>query len=222
MTATCLDGSAQKFCAAPPGGQNGAMHRVAGLLLSAIIWAPAVPALAFNPEETFARNTILLSAESAYGHQFNVEHKTPASHIQFLSMGLRVGWLPFDPVGPGPLRGSLEAGLEPIYQQYLEPAGSFFAGLAGVLRYHFLSLGRFVPYVEIAGAAGGTNLDVPEIRSSFTFLVFGGVGASYFVSDRTAIYAGYRWTHISNAHTSVPNRGIEANTAVVGVSWFFP
>src|SRR5207245_7598221 len=63
---------------------------------------------------------------------------------------------------------------------------------AAVGRYHFLSLGRFVPYVELAGAAGGTTLRVREIDSAFTFLIFGGVGASYFLTDRIAPYVGYR------------------------------
>jgi len=177
--------------------------------------------LAFDADQTFARNTFVLSGEAAYGHQFNPENFEHVSDIQFVSAGLRFGWLPFDPVGPGPLRGSLEAGLEPIYQQYIEPKVEYFAGLAAVLRYHFLSLGRFVPYVEAAAAAGGTNLDVPEINSSFSFLLFAGVGASYFITDQAAVYAGYRWTHLSNGRTSLPNLGIEAHTAVVGVSWFF-
>ncbi|MGH7183643.1 MAG: acyloxyacyl hydrolase [Nitrospiraceae bacterium] len=34
-----------------------------------------------------------------------------------------------------------------------------------------------------------------------------GLGVSYFLSDRAAINAGYRFQHISNAHTSSPNVG---------------
>jgi opacity protein-like surface antigen len=90
------------------------------------------------------------------------------------------------------------------------------------LRYHFLTLGRFVPYVEIAGSAGGTDLEVPEIKSAFAFLLFGGVGASVFVSDKTALYLGYRFQHVSNGNTSKPNRGFESNVVVGGVSFYFP
>jgi lipid A 3-O-deacylase len=190
-------------------------------VVSAIALMIAPPAHAFDPGEIFARNTFVLSGETAYGHQFNPENFSQISDVQFVNVGVRFGWLPFDPLGPSVLRGSLEAGLEPIYQQYFEPSVEYFAGLAAVLRYHFVSLGRFVPYVEVAGAAGGTNLKTPEIDSSFSFLLFAGLGASYFVADRAAIYAGYRWTHLSNGGTSSPNRGIEAHTAVVGVSWFF-
>ncbi len=194
---------------------------VLALGVVAILTLMAVPALAFDADETFAQNTFVLSGEAAYGHQFNAEGFSQTSDVQFVSVGVRFGWLPFAPLGPSILRGSLEAGLEPIYQQYFEPKVEYFAGLAAVLRYHFLSLGRFVPYVEVAGAAGGTNLKVPEISSNFSFLLFAGLGASYFVTDQAAVYLGYRWTHLSNGGTSSPNRGIEANTAVVGVSWFF-
>jgi len=119
------------------------------------------------------------------------------------------------------LRGALEIGVEPLYQRYVEPVDAFYAGLAAVVRYHLLPFGRLVPYVEVAGAAGGTDLKVPEIDSNFSFLLFGGAGLSYFVSDRVALYAGYRFQHVSNARTSSPNFGVNSNTGVVGMSYFF-
>jgi opacity protein-like surface antigen len=75
--------------------------------------------------------------------------------------------------------------------------------------------------VEIAGAAGATDLKVSEIRSEFAFWVVGGVGASIFITDNTAIYAGYRLVHMSNGNTETPNRGFEAHTGLAGVSFFF-
>ena len=78
-----------------------------------------------------------------------------------------------------------------------------------------------MPDVELAGTAGGTDLRVEEQRSSFAFLLFGGAGLSYFVRNRTAIYAGYRFQHVSNAYISSPNVGINSNSGVLGVSYFF-
>jgi len=63
---------------------------------------------------------------------------------------------------------------------------------------------------------------VREIKSAFAFLLFGGVGASYFVTDHTALYVGYRIQHVSNGDTSKPNRGFESYTGVAGVSFYFP
>jgi hypothetical protein len=193
------------------------MFGVTALLMLAL--APA--AFAFDSTQTFHKGAFVISPEASYGQQFNLENQRVFSDIEFVNGGVRLGWLPFAPAGPGPLHGSFEVGLEPVYQRYLEPNDAFFAGLGLTLRYHFLPLGRFVPYVEGAGFAGGTDLRVREIDSDFTFMVWLGAGASFFVTDRAALYAGYRWTHVSNGNTKDPNRGFEANTAVVGMSFFF-
>jgi hypothetical protein len=118
--------------------------------------------------------------------------------------------------------GALEVGLEPIYQRYTGPVDAYFAGLGLAARYHFLSLGVFAPYVELGAAAGGTNLRVIEIDSTFAFRLYGGLGASLFVADNAALYAGYRMVHLSNGNTSRPNRGFEADTGVFGLSFFLP
>src|SRR6185503_17075834 len=145
------------------------------------------PAMAFDAEETFAKGTFVLSAEGAYGWQFDLEDKRDFSGVEAWDVGLRFGLLPFDTVArTSPLYGAVEVGFEPFYQRYVEPQRRFWAGLAAVIRYHFLALGRVVPYAEIGGSAGGTDLTLPEIRSTFAFLVFAGGGASVFVNDRVA------------------------------------
>lgn len=198
------------------------MSRLSSTLAAlAVFFALCAPAGAYDPEATFHRNGFVLSAEGAYGWQVNVESRPNFSGLEFWDVGVRFGWLPFETIGKGtPLYGALEVGLEPLYQRYVEPDQRFWAGLSAVVRYHFLSLGRFVPYIEAAGSAGGTDLELPEIRSTFAFLIFAGAGASIFVTDRTAVYAGYRFEHVSNGNTSQPNRGFESSVAVVGVSFF--
>lgn len=200
------------------------MTRLPAMMLS-IALALTVPdvARAFDPEETFAKGTFVLSVEGAYGWQADIEdNRGGFSAIELWDAGVRFGVLPFEPVGRGtPFYGAIELGLEPLYQRYVEPQHRFWAGLSAVARYHFLSLGRVVPYVELAGSAGGTDLRLPEIRSTFAFLLFGGAGASVFFSDKAAAYAGYRFEHVSNGNTSRPNRGFESNVAVLGLSLFF-
>ena len=181
----------------------------------------ATAALAFDAAKTYAKGSLFLSGEAGYGNQFNLENHHVFSDVQYVNGGVRLGWLPFEPLGPGPLFGAFELGPQLQYQQYFEPKGAFYLGAGLALRYHFLSLGRFVPYIEAAGTAGGTNLKVFEIDSTFTFVVWGGVGASFFVTDQTGLYPGYRFEHVSNGHTSDPNRGLEFNSGVFGVSYFF-
>jgi hypothetical protein len=193
---------------------------IAGLVaLLGVLAAPR--AFAFESAKTFHKGALVLSPEVAYGNQFNLAGNWNFTDLEFVNGGVRLGWVPFDPAGPRPLYGSFEVGLEPLYQRYLDPNDAFFAGLGVTGRYHFLSLGRFVPYAEAAAFAGGTNLRVSEIDSDFTFLLWAGAGVSFFVTDRTALYAGYRWTHVSNANTDRPNRGVEAHTGVAGMSFFF-
>jgi opacity protein-like surface antigen len=193
---------------------------VAGLTAWLVLSAtPAV--LAFDAQQTFKQGAVVISPEAGYGEQFDLEDKRVVTGLELMNVGVRFGWLPFSPVGPGPLHGSLEVGLEPLYQRYLDPVDAFFAGLGATFRYHFLSLGRFVPYAEAAAFAGGTDLKVREIDSDFTFLLWAGAGASFFVTDRAAVYSGYRYQHVSNGNTDRPNRGFESHTGVVGMSFFF-
>lgn len=197
-----------------------ASRSVLGTLL--LLLATAVPARAYEAIETFAQGSVVVSPEVAYGHQYNLEDKPGYTGLDFAYVGVRVGYLPFKPLlSDTPLRGALEIGVEPIYQQYISPKQNYFAGLGMASRYHFVGLGRLVPYAEAAAFAGYTNLKVTEIRSNFTFMLYAGLGTSYFVTDRTAVYAGYRYEHISNGHTSSPNRGLENNVGVLGMSFFF-
>ena len=189
----------------------------------ALLLAGASPVRAFDAEETFKKGTFVLSGEGGYGWQINDEHLRHTTHLEFYDVGARFSVLPLGPLGRAHFwYGALELGLEPLYQHYTTPKQAFWAGLSAVVRYHFLALGRFVPYVEIAGSAGGTDLQIPEINSAFAFLVFGGLGASFFVSDKTALYLGYRLQHVSNGDTSKPNRGFESNVVIGGVSLYFP
>ena len=197
------------------------MRRLAGGLAALLALGTAPAAFAFDAAKAFHEGSFVISPEVGYGQQFNLEDMRVFSHVEFVNGGVRFGWLPFTPAGPGPLYGAFEVGLQPLYQRYLEPHDAFFAGLGLTGRYHFLSLGRFVPYAEAAGFAGGTDLRIEEIDSDFTFLVWAGAGASFFVTERAALYAGYRWQHVSNGNIEVRNRGLESHTGVVGVSFFF-
>ena len=84
-----------------------------------------------------------------------------------------------------------------------------------------IGFGRLVPYFEAIAGAGGTNLRVREIDSALAFVLEAGAGLSYFVTDTVALNAGYRFQHISNGHTSNPNRGFNSDTGIGGVSFYF-
>ena len=179
------------------------------------------PAVAFDPEATFARGTTVLGLQVGGGAANNVEGHRWVSDISFITETPRLSYLFFAPFGSGLLRSAFEPGLEGWFQQYLSPHSATAQGLKVTGRYHFIGLGRFVPYLEGTAGAGGTSLRVPEINSTFTFVAEAGAGLSYFVTDALALNAGYRFQHISNGHTSNPNRGFNSDSGVVGVSFYF-
>jgi opacity protein-like surface antigen len=190
--------------------------------LAALIVLLTTPALAFDAKDTFRKGTFVASAEGGFGQRQNVEDHRLQTEFEFWNAGLRFSLLPLGPSFEGsPLAGAFEVGLEPFYQQYTEPRSAYFAGVGAAFRYHFLALGRLVPHLELFAAAGATDLRSREIDSDFAFLLQGGPGLSIFVTDRTALYGGYRFQHVSNGNTSRPNRGFESHTGVVGVSVFF-
>ena len=197
--------------------------RIPRVLAVALVLSVASPALAFDPEQTFKKGSFVLSLDGGGGTQNNLEKHRVQTGLDLWWIQGRASLLPLGTSGrDGFFYGALEVGLEPIYQKYTGPVDAYFAGLGLAARYHFLSLGVFAPYVELGAAAGGTNLRVIEMDSTFTFRLYGGLGASLFVADNAALYAGYRMVHLSNGNTSRPNRGFETDTGVVGLSLFFP
>lgn len=189
------------------------------VLIGLAVALAASPASAADNDAIFAKNTVVITGEAGGGWQDNLSPGRETG-LEFFNLGLRVSLLPLDPIGEGALHGALEIGLEPFYQGYVEPRRALLGGMKAVTRYHFLSLGPVVPYGEILLGAGGTDLDALEINSTFAFILEGGGGLSYFLTDNVALSGGYRFQHVSNGNTSKPNRGFESHTAVVGVSVF--
>ena len=191
---------------------------LAGLVLAA---APA--ALAFDARQTFAKGSFVISPEVAYGNQFNLEGKHEFSDVQFVNArrALRLAALQRR-AGPARCTARSSWAWSPCTSSTSSRRTHSSPAWASTGRYHFLSLGRFVPYAEMAPSLpGGTDLKVFEIDSTFTFVVWAGVGASYFVTDRTALYAGYRYEHISNGDTRHPNRGLETQQRRIRRCHFF-
>ena len=157
----------------------------------------------------------------AYGNQFNLEghHEFSRRAVRQWRRALRLAAL--QPGGSGRCSAAFEAGLQALYRAVLRAQAAHFyagSGLTGALPSSCRSAGSF-PTSRRPAFAGGTDLKVFEIDSTFTFVVWAGLGASFFVTDRTALYAGYRYEHISNGHTPIRNRGLETNSGVFGVSY---
>ena len=194
------------------------------VLVTAALWlAPdaACTANASEAERAFVKGTKILGLQANGGVQNNIQDEPQTSGINFIGVQPRFSYLPFEPFGSSWYAAAVEPGVEGWVQYYMHPQTAVAGGLKASLRIHAIGLGPVIPYLEATAGAGGTSLDIRESRSRFTFIVESGLGASVFVAPRVALNAGYRLQHVSNGNTSRPNRGYNAHTAVVGVSFFF-
>ena len=204
------------------GNRRVVLWTLSATLASFVVLGPI--AEAFDTETEFAQGTKVFGLQIGGGEQNNIEDQRSISHVSFVNFSPRVSYFLLPPFGSGLLRSALEPGLEGWFQYYLSPKQATAEGLKLALRYHLIGFGRLVPYVEVTGGAAGTSLHVPEAFRSFTFVLEGGIGVSYFVADGLAAYAGYRLQHISNGnvyHCPSCNRGFESDSGVAGVSFFF-
>jgi hypothetical protein len=185
-----------------------------------LVIAPAVAA-AFDAGTEFAKGTTIFGLQVGGGVQDNILRDPPITGISFVNFTPRLSYLFFEPFGSGPLRSAIEPGVEGWFQYYLKPHAFTAEGLKVALRYHFIGFGPLVPYLEGTAGAAGTNLSVRETRSQFTFVLEAGAGLSYFVTGDIALNLGYRLQHLSNAGFGHPNRGVNSNSGVLGVSFYF-
>lgn len=192
-----------------------------GAVAALVLLGGAGLALGYDPEGEFKRGTIVVTPSVGGGVQNNVEDHGSVSDIALVNATTRVSVLPLDPLGSGPWRGALEAGLEPWLQFYVSHEFATAEGLKLAFRYHFLGASPVFPYVEALAGIGATSLDAREVNSTQAFVLEAGVGLSYFVTEGIALTAGYRFHHISNGNTGDPNRGFNADTGVIGISFFY-
>ena len=128
-----------------------------------------------------------------------------------------------DPIGDSWYRGQVSLGAEMVYLEFREPLLTHGVGFTPRIKYTFVALGRFRPYVEFAGGPFWTDLGgrIREEANQFNFVLTGGVGVSWFVTPQLAFNAGYRFHHISNAGTAFPNLGLNASLPFGGFSFYF-
>ncbi len=198
--------------------------KIASLAAAAVLIV-AVPALAFDPESEFAAGTWAISAQTVWSH-YGPRMGNDGAVVQSWNLSAEAAMLPFGVIGHefmgGALEGAPEIGLAPLFEHF-QTLDQNFGGLGLKLRYYWIRyrVGRLVPWIEASATPGGTDLRVPYVPGPFMFVIEGGLGLSYFLSERVALYFGYQIQHISNAWTHRDDRGLNSPAGVViGVSWF--
>jgi len=136
----------------------------------------------------------------------------------------RIGTVLTPEAGRGFFTGNLELLFEPLYAHYFKPFAASAAGGSLVLKYNFLSFGRWMPYWDVGLGMLWTNLAprIPEQSTPFNFVLELGPGLHYFATERVALTIGVRFHHISNGNIGDRNLGLNAVLAYAGISVFLP
>ncbi|MCK5888401.1 MAG: acyloxyacyl hydrolase [Methylococcales bacterium] len=119
------------------------------------------------------------------------------------------------------LKGNLDAIFEGEFLIGYEPNSGYSAGLGLLLRYNFLSFDQWAPYVELGGGFGVLEFDLRDQADGLIFYPQAGLGVHYFATDELSLDLGWRFHHMSNADSEMPNNSINASLLQVGFSWYF-
>ncbi len=143
-----------------------------------------------------------------------------SADTSMISTGVRLGWIVFGPHGRGPLRGNFEYAFDVVPVQYLWQPGvnnnTYGGGFNGaVLKWNFI--GKYTPYVEIAGGALFTPKNVPPGINTVNFSPQGSVGFQVPLGEAKKLDLAIRYVHISNASLQLPNPGLNFIQGRVGL-----
>lgn len=201
------------------------------------VWLPALcvaaaPSLSSDPgdptppsayDARFERGRTTLSFQAGYGEgfpAFSSAGKDPAdARIVAVAAGGGISISEIQGAGAW-YGGNWELRLEGMYQSQFEPQTGRGGGGTLNFRYNFLAGERFVPFFTFGAGIAGMDFDFEDADDGFNFILQGGPGAHWLVSDRTAFTAEVRWHHFSNAQTRENNAGINTALFLVGLTFF--
>lgn len=118
-------------------------------------------------------------------------------------------------------RGNWDLVGEAFGGRQFSPGDGYVAGLTPILRYHYATGTRWIPFAEAGAGVAGATIGRPDLAKGFEFHLLTGVGLQWFYRDDLTFNIEYRFGHVSNAGTQSPNHGLNTNELLLGVTWFF-
>jgi hypothetical protein len=112
----------------------------------------------------------------------------------------------------------IEFMIEPFINTVISPDPNLESGCSFLLKFAPALKEKFYPYIE--GGLGMVHLtqQTREQATQFNFNETVGIGMTYFLKKNLTLNLGYRYRHISNASIKRPNKGIDTNLFICGVS----
>jgi len=120
------------------------------------------------------------------------------------------------------LRGHPTVALEFLPVMAFVETGRTTWGVGANLLYehHFAVQGRVLPVWKLGVGVLYTDREIPVGETKHNFSVLTALGVDFMVTDRSALFLGYRLHHVSNANTGNINRGINVHSLMFGLSFY--
>ena len=196
-------------------------------LVIVILWVEggvAAGQSSFEARNVLTKGTVELGGALGYAQGTTVMGNGPSANRSAVFVMPRLGVILTDPLGNSWWQGNVEFLVQPVFARFTEPFAAEAAGGSFLLKYNFLSFGRWVPFWDAGTGMIWTNLAprIPEQSTPFEFVLETGPGAHYFATDRMIWTMGMRLHHISNANLGDRNTGINGILPYIGISFFTP
>lgn len=118
--------------------------------------------------------------------------------------------------------GNFEGIIEGYGASIFRGRGSYMTGTTLWLRYNVVpSRWKIVPYFQGGSGITLTDVDRDLLGQTFNFNLNLATGVRWFIGQRCSLNGEYRFQHVSNAGMAENNSGIDAQAAVLSMSWFF-
>ena len=196
-------------------------------LVIVVLWIESSGAVAqssFEARNVMTKGTVELGGALGYTQGTTVVGNGPSANRSAVFVMPRLGVVLTDPLGSSWWQGNVEFLVQPVFARFTEPFPAEAAGGSFLLKYNFLSFGRWVPFWDVGAGMIWTNLAprIPEQSTQFEFVLETGPGVHYFLTDRITWTMGVRLHHISNANLGDRNTGINGVLPYIGLSFFTP
>ncbi|HEX2055921.1 MAG TPA: acyloxyacyl hydrolase [Nitrospiraceae bacterium] len=203
------------------------LRNVLLLLVHIALWSLAdvsVSKAAEEARDVVKKGTIEVGLAGGFWQATTVIGDAPSANRNAAFVLPRLGMVLTDTLGSKWWQGNVEVLVEPLYAKFIRPFEAEAAGGSLVLKYNFLSFGRWMPFWDAGAGMAWTDLAprIPEESTQFQFILETGPGVHYFVTNRVTLTTGIRFHHISNGGLGERNTGLNAGLAYVGLSIFLP
>lgn len=204
---------------------NPAWMRARNLLGAATVILALAPSASGQPKDAPPGDTISTGRTEvgflvAVASAMDVWGGLPDS--EFLTLGVRLGRVLTNPIGPGSLRGNflVSAEVNPVVVFHEDRNTTYAVSGALIFRHYFAPGSRFRPFFTFGGGVLFAADPIPHHLSRLNFTPQGGGGLAVALASGAVLSMEYRLHHMSNWLLSDPNPGANSCEFLFGVSWF--